>query len=184
MKVKKSIKFRQALIADVEILTEMGRRTFETAFGPKNNPADMEDYLEESFSLAQIMSELEDKNSIFLLAYQQENLIGYSKLILNKGHQCVLGPDPVELQRIYVETHAIGRGVGTQILEASLKAARKANQKTIWLGVWEENKKAIRFYERLGFAKVCGQDFMLGSDLQTDWVMQRDLHQTQRIRSQ
>jgi ribosomal protein S18 acetylase RimI-like enzyme len=175
MTEKNSIQFRQAVIADAELLVEMGRRTFETAFGPKNDPADMKDYLDKSFSLAQIMSELENKNSIFLLAFQEKSLIGYSKLILNKGHQCVEGPNPVELQRIYVETQAIGHGIGTKILADSLQEARNADQKTIWLGVWEENKKAIRFYERHGFAKMCGQDFMLGSDLQTDWVMQRDL---------
>ena len=175
MEVEKGIKIRRAEFGDAELVTDFGRHTFETAFGSKNVPADMHDYLEKSFSLTQIKTELKDPNSLFLLAFKDGNLIAYSKLVLNKGHDCVKGKDPVELQRIYVEPHVIGQGIGSRILEASFQEARRAGQITIWLGVWEENARAILFYERQGFSKVCAQDFMLGSDLQTDWVMQRTL---------
>lgn len=175
MDAAEGIQFRRAGVADAERVTEFGRRSFEAAFGPKNKPEDMHDYLEKSFSLAQIKTELEDPISFFLLAFQDGILIAYSKLILNKGHACVKGEAPVELQRIYVEPQAIGQGIGSQILEASIQEARRVGQKTIWLGVWDENTKAIRFYERQGFSKICEQDFMLGRDPQIDWVMQRTL---------
>ncbi len=175
MPKKNEITLKRTQLADASLLAEMAWRTFEAAFGPLKDPADIQAYLKESFSLDQIENELINSDSIFLLAFQEGEPIGYSKLILDKAHDCVKGEAQVELQRLYVETGAIGRGIGTKILQASFEEARAAGQKTIWLGVWEENRKAIRFYERHGFLKVCTQDFMLGSDLQTDWVMHRPL---------
>jgi ribosomal protein S18 acetylase RimI-like enzyme len=172
---KTEIKFRRAKMQDAELLAEMGRSTFEVAFGPKNDPEDIQNYLDKSFSLEQIQSEIEDGGSLFLLAYQEERPIGYSKLIANKGHDCVEGNELAELQRIYVVPEAIGAGIGSQLLLESIEQARKGGHQAIWLGVWEENKKAIRFYQRHGFVKQCSQEFMLGSDLQYDWVMLRAL---------
>ena len=175
MAEKTEASFRRAESRDAELLAEMGRRTFEVAFGPKNDAEDIQNYLDKSFSLAQIQSELEDSDSVFLLAYQRDNLIGYSKLIANKGHECLEGDGLAELQRIYVEPVAIGSGIGSQLLQANIEQGRLDGHQAIWLGVWEENKKAIRFYQRHGFSKKCTQEFMLGRDLQYDWVMQRRL---------
>jgi ribosomal protein S18 acetylase RimI-like enzyme len=83
----------------------------------------------------------------------------------------VKGPDPVELERIYVDKSAIGRGVGAALMEACLDAARRGGHRTLWLGVWERNPNAIGFYERLGFRQVGTHGFRFGSKLQTDLLM-------------
>jgi ribosomal protein S18 acetylase RimI-like enzyme len=85
------------------------------------------------------------------------------------------GPDPIELVRIYVDPRAIGTGLGARLMSASLDEAAAQGAQTIWLGVWEKNIRAIRFYERWGFTKVGEKTFVLGSDPQTDHVMARGL---------
>jgi GNAT superfamily N-acetyltransferase len=80
---------------------------------------------------------------------------------------------PVELQRFYADRSAIGHGVGAALMRASLDAARSAGHRTLWLGVWERNARAISFYERWQFETVGDHKFRLGSDLQTDLIMAR-----------
>ena len=82
-------------------------------------------------------------------------------------------PDPVELQRLYVDRTAMGRGVGAALMRATLDAARSAGYRTLWLGVWERNARAISFYERWQFETVGDHVFRLGSDHQTDLIMAR-----------
>jgi ribosomal protein S18 acetylase RimI-like enzyme len=40
-----------------------------------------------------------------------------------------------------------------------------------WLGVWEDNHRAIRFYEKNGFEKFDSHPFILGESKQTDLLM-------------
>ena len=76
---------------------------------------------------------------------------------------------------MYAETDLIGAGVGKTLLHTSIKIAQSEGFQTMWLGVWEFNERAIEFYRRQGFVDVGEHDFMLGSDRQTDLVMQLDL---------
>jgi ribosomal protein S18 acetylase RimI-like enzyme len=90
--------------------------------------------------------------------------------LLARGDKCT---DPVELRRLYVDRSAIGHGVGAALMRASLEAARSAGRRTLWLGVWERNARAISFYERWQFETVGNHEFQLGSDNQTDLLMAR-----------
>jgi multidrug efflux pump subunit AcrB len=85
----------------------------------------------------------------------------------------VVGSDPIELQRLYVDRSALGRGVGAALMRASLDTARLSGHRTLWLGVWERNTRAISFYEQWQFATVGKHKFSLGSDNQTDLIMAR-----------
>jgi RimJ/RimL family protein N-acetyltransferase len=58
---------------------------------------------------------------------------------------------------------------------ALLDAARARGAKTLWLGVWERNPRAVAFYEKYGFTRVGEHSFTLGSDVQTDWLFARPL---------
>ena len=90
-----------------------------------------------------------------------------------KAPVAVTGTEPVELVRIYVENDIIGAGYGAALMNACLEEAKKNGHRTIWLGVWEKNLRAIRFYRRWGFTKVGTKEFLLGSDLQNDHIMAR-----------
>ena len=171
----KPLTIRGASASDAEILAAFAERTFREAFDADNRPEDMEDYVRKAFSVATIRDELEDETSTFLLAFapERDDLIGYAKLRHGDAHESVDGPDPVELQRIYVDPAVIGQGLGAALLQASFDAARDAGYRTLWLGVWENNIRAIAFYEKWRFETVGDQTFRLGSDDQRDVVMQR-----------
>lgn len=162
---------RIAAFEDASLLATFGARAFRDAFGEDNAPKDMEAYLAAAFSVEQMEAELKDPASTFLLAYDGGAVVGYAKIKEGEAPACVTGPSPVELVRIYVAQSAIGRGYGGRLMSACLEEAKKRGGATLWLGVWQQNERAIRFYERWTFRKVGTQIFKLGEDEQRDWVM-------------
>jgi ribosomal protein S18 acetylase RimI-like enzyme len=100
-------------------------------------------------------------------------LVGYALLRTGEVPGCVDGPMPVELARFYVEGAWQGRGVAQVLMAAGLQEAEDMGARTLWLGVWERNVRAIRFYEKHGLRRVGAQTFQLGHDIQIDDVMAR-----------
>jgi diamine N-acetyltransferase len=168
-------RIRTATAADAEPLAALAERTFRDTFADDNSPGDIDAYVRDAFSLDRIRAELADAANTFLLAFTggEEQPDGYAKLRTGTADPSVTGPGPVELQRLYVDRSAIRRGVGAALMRASLDAARSAGHRTLWLGVWERNARAISFYEGWQFETVGNHLFRLGSDLQTDLIMAR-----------
>lgn len=168
-------RIRAAGTADARTLAALAEQTFRNTFASENSIQDMEAYVRASLSLASVHAELADAANTFLLAFigAAEQPVGYAKLRPGSLDPCVTGPDPVELQRLYVDHRAIGHGIGASLMQASLDAARAAGWRTLWLGVWERNAQAIRFYERWGLTAVGDHVFRLGSDDQRDLIMVR-----------
>ena len=103
------------------------------------------------------------------------DLAGYLHVAPADRPDCVSGDAPVELKRLYVDPSRHRRGLGKQLLDEGVARAKAAGAKTLWLGVWERNFTAQAFYTREGFVRVGDHPFVLGSDVQTDWIMQRAL---------
>ncbi len=164
---------RRATPDDASLIAALGARTFEASFGADNRLEDMEQYLSQNFSEAYIEDQLSEPSSVFLLAFEDNTAVGYAMLRLGKTPVSVTGAKPVELVRIYVEKEIIGSGYGSALMNGCLEAANKDGHRTIWLGVWEKNLRAIKFYGRWGFTKVGTKEFVLGSDVQTDLIMTR-----------
>jgi ribosomal protein S18 acetylase RimI-like enzyme len=164
---------RRATRVDAILIADMGARTFEASFGADNRLEDMEQYLSLSFSKTHIEAQLSDPSSIFFLAYEDSQAVGYFMLRVSKKPISVTGPKPVELVRLYIEEEIIGKGYGSALMNSCLEESKKNGHRTIWLGVWEKNLRAIRFYEKWGFTKVGTKEFVLGSDLQHDHIMAR-----------
>ena len=170
-----TLDIRRAVPGDLDRLAELARRTFVTAFGEYNTAENMASYVETAFSHEQLLSELTDPASTFIWAERNGIPAGYAKLRRDTIRTCVTGPKPVELERMYAETDQIGVGVGKTLLHTAIKIAQSEGFRTIWLGVWEFNERAIEFYRRQGFVDVGEHDFILGEDRQTDLIMQLDL---------
>ncbi len=172
-----AIAIRRALIHEAPLVAEIGARTFRETFAPDNNPADMTAYLGAAFSIGAVAAEIGDANATFLLAFDAaqgaSHAVGYAKLLTGPAHPAVSGPDPIQLVRLYVDSEMIGRGHGAALMRSSLDACTQGDFRTVWLGVWEHNDRARRFYARWGFHAVGTQEFVLGSDVQTDVVMER-----------
>jgi len=169
---------RPARTGDIELLSALAARTFKDAFGSENADDDIQSYIRESFSAERLRTELGNPDNLFLLAFlaEADPPVGYAKLRTGTTDASVKGPGPIELHRIYVDRSAVGRGVGAALMQASFDTARRGGHKTLWLGVWERNERAISFYKRWGFEVVGDHVFRLGSDDQTDLIMERPVN--------
>lgn len=164
---------REASVEDATQISEFGALTFNQAFGFFNTKQNMKEYLEINFSKEQIQSQLLDPLATFLLAYEDKRLVGYSMLLGGDSDETVSGSNPIELVRIYIDQSLIGKGYGSKLLEAVIDKASEGNHDVLWLGVWEKNKSAIDFYFGWGFKIVGSRKFLLGTDLQNDFLMER-----------
>ena len=166
---------RLAHLDDAQRVAALARATFIATFADSNSAEDMAHYMDRAFSVKNIEKELADKASSFFWAEQRGIPAGYAKLRRGEPAACVNGPKPVELERIYADPELIGAGVGKLLLHTCIKMASGEGFQTLWLGVWENNSRAIEFYHRQGFVDVGCHPFLLGNDEQTDRIMQLDL---------
>ena len=169
------VTIRRATAADVELLTRLAARTFYDAFAEVNTPENMQAYLSETFTVPKLSAELRDPLAIFLIAEIDGEAAGYAKLLDGEAPECVTGRDAIEVVRIYVDQKYLGSGVGGALMQACLDEARRAGHRTIYLGVWERNHRAVAFYRKWGFEIVGSHIFQMGDDRQTDWWMERKL---------
>jgi ribosomal protein S18 acetylase RimI-like enzyme len=168
---------RQAVPEDATILTDLAYKTFWDAFAhhPKNAPDDLNHYMRQAFSIDQLTAELGDEKNVFLIAEIDGELAGYSKIVFDNIEPGVTAEKPVELARLYSHQKFLGQGVGQSLMDACIERSRAAGCDVMWLGVWEYNPRAQAFYEKYGFREVGKHVFQLGSDPQTDVLMQREL---------
>ena len=171
------LSIRQATADDAKLLTDLAYTTFWDAFAhhPKNAPDDLNHYMRQAFNVEQITAELADKKSIFLIAEMDGEAAGYAKIILDNIEPGITATRPIELNRLYSHQRFLGQGVGQSLMDACFARAKQEDRDVMWLGVWEYNPRAQRFYERNGFAVVGSHTFVLGSDPQTDLLMQKEI---------
>jgi len=171
------IDIRRATVDDAKSLTDLSYTTFWDAFAhhPKNAPDDLAHYMRQAFSVEQIADELNDPRAVFLMAEIEGELAGYAKLVCDHIEPGISAEKPIELNRLYSQQKFLGQGVGQTLMDACFDLARENGFDTIWLGVWEYNPRAQRFYEKNGFKEVGSHTFVLGSDPQTDLLMQKEI---------
>jgi GNAT superfamily N-acetyltransferase len=175
--IERPLHIRQAAPIDAKVLTDLSYTTFWDAFAhhPKNAPDDLAHYMRQAFSIEQITAELADPRSIFLLGEIERKAVGYAKLVVDNIEPGITAERPVELSRLYSHQEFLGKGVGQNLMEACFERARVDGHDVMWLGVWEYNPRAQRFYEKNGFRVVGKHTFQLGSDPQTDLLMQKKI---------
>jgi diamine N-acetyltransferase len=157
--------------ADWQALQHIGRQTFEETFAPHNSAENMRQYLDTGFSEEKLKAELSDTNSAFYFARLGTDVIGYLKLNTGAAQTELKDRQAVEIERIYVAAAFHGKKVGQALYEHALAEAAKAGAAYIWLGVWEKNERALRFYEKNGFTAFDTHLFRLGTEEQTDIMM-------------
>lgn len=170
-----SIFLRACTIGDIDILRELSLKTYYETFAHLNTPEDMAAYLEDAFNVERLTKELNDPNSSFFLLYADDSLVGYLKLNEAPSQTDINDPLSLEIERIYVSSEFQGTGLGGYLMEQAITIATERNKKYAWLGVWEKNEKAICFYKRNRFYEIGTHTFVMGEDVQTDYVMRKDL---------
>jgi len=171
---------RRGVHTDAAELAALAERTFRETFAADNNAADMDAYCASAYGPEIQGAHLADHEVDTLVVEADDELIGYAQL--RPGAPPVVGdaeipgsPRTIELWRFYVDRAHHGRGVAAALMDAVVFAARARGARTMWLGVWERNLRAQAFYRKVGFVDIGSQQFVLGSDVQTDRVMARTL---------
>ena len=122
--------------------------------------------------MSQQTRELSDPSCLTLLIESDDGqMAGYAQVSRHPPPPCVTGPVPVELARFYVDRPWQGRGVAQRLMAAVADAAAELGGQTVWLGVWEQNPRAIAFYVKCGFSDAGTTNFFVGRDRQTDRVL-------------
>ena len=175
-----SYRLRIATPDDAAIVAEFSARLFYETFAADNTPDDMRLYMASAFGEAIQRRQLEDANVTYLLMEFSQSadkpMIGAMALLQNGSTDpAVRGEAPIEIQRFYVDQQFHGRGVAGAMMAACLTQAADIGGQTCWLGVWEKNPRAIRFYEKCGFVDVGTHIFHVGTDAQTDRIMMRSV---------
>jgi diamine N-acetyltransferase len=170
-----TVRIRPAGAPDAPWLAALAERTFRETYTAHNTPDDMERYVTGHFGPARQEAELRDSRMITLVAEDDGRAAGYAQLARGAAPESVTGPAPMEIVRFYVDRPWHGRGLAQTLMAAAVEAARAAGARTLWLGVWERNERAIAFYRKSGFVDVGTQTFVLGIDHQRDLVLARSL---------
>ncbi len=158
-------------LSDLVQLQYIGRLTFYETFSAYNTEENMLKYLGESFSNENLKTELSNPNSAFYFAYDKNEIIGYLKINFGESQSELKVDNALEIERIYIIKEYQGKKVGQLFHDMAVNISRKKQLKYIWLGVWEENTKAINFYKKNGFKEFDKHIFYLGDDKQTDIMM-------------
>jgi ribosomal protein S18 acetylase RimI-like enzyme len=171
-----TIEIKKVRRNDIDQLQKIGRQTFQETFSEANSDKNMKNYLEEGFSNEKLRAELNDNKSEFYFATLDKDVIGYLKLNFGASQTEIKDNKAVEIERIYVSKEFQGKSVGQLLYDKAIQRAKQQNADSIWLGVWEENSRAIRFYKKNGFVAFDKHIFKLGDEEQTDIMMQLQLN--------
>jgi ribosomal protein S18 acetylase RimI-like enzyme len=166
--------FRKCGVADLEELANISVTTFRAAFEDQNDPKDFKVYLEQAFSKKQLLDELKNPDTSFYFTLINDKLVGYLKINTQNAQSEFQELEGMELERIYVKMPYQGKGIGLKMLFFVESMAKEEHKAYLWLGVWEHNSKAIRFYERHGFSKFGTHPYFIGKDQQTDWLLKKE----------
>ena len=167
---------RIATIADVSLIAAISCKTFYDTYHAYNTKDDMDMYIATYFNLATIEAEIKNPLNTFFLVFTADQLCGYAKLSEGNNIDQLKDYSVLEIARFYSIKEMIGNGVGAYLMNECIAFAQKNLKEFLWLIVWQENAIAISFYKKFGFEIFGEQDFILGKDVQHDWLMKKALH--------
>ncbi|MGO4709297.1 N-acetyltransferase family protein [Chryseobacterium sp. 2TAF14] len=162
-------------ISDLEKLQRIAKKTFFDTFAPYNTAENMEKYLNENFSEDTVLSELKNTDSEFYFAMYLGDVVGYLKVNFGPAQTEMQDNNSLEIERIYVLQDYLGKKVGQVLYHKALEIAENKNLQYVWLGVWEENQRAVQFYKKNGFTEFDKHIFKFGDEEQTDLMMRKNL---------
>jgi ribosomal protein S18 acetylase RimI-like enzyme len=169
------MQIRKAKQNDAKVLAELGAKTFYDTFRPHNTEEDMQTYIKKSYSIEIISENLSNTNIQYFIAFDDEVPIGYIKLIKNKIFEKLDTKKNIELEKIYVLNSYHDKKIGKELMLAAIQFSMEENFETLFLGVWQENKRAINFYKKFEFETFATRAFKLGNEICDDFMMKLSL---------
>lgn len=168
-------KIKLCTLEDTNELQRISIETFTETFKDQNSPEHLNAYLERAYNLEQLQKELENPSSLFFFVTYNEEVAGYLKLNSDEAQTETMDEDSLEVERIYLKKKFQKHGLGKVLLNKAFDIAAEQGKHSIWLGVWEDNKNAIAFYEKKGFVHTGSHSFFMGDDEQVDLIMVKTL---------
>lgn len=164
---KEDLKIIKATITNIDEVLFISRKTFVESYSKYNTKENMELYLEENITLQKLTHELNNPDSEFYLALKNSSVIGYLKVNFGPAQNDLNDNQSLEIERIYISNEFYGKGFGQLLFNKAVAIAKSHHLSYIWLGVWENNVKALNFYQRNGMTEFDKHSFMFGKDKQT-----------------
>lgn len=166
---------RRATTADLAAFCEFSRRTFIATYEAFHTPERMARHVAQRLNDQRLADELADPARTVLALTQDDMWIALAMLRGGHGQPDVPADRPVEVERFYVDREWHGRGIAAPLMSAALAAARDNGHDAAWLAVWEQNPRAVRFYEKSGFRIVGRHHYVFDGTPEDDHLMALDL---------
>jgi diamine N-acetyltransferase len=157
----------------IEDLTLLAQKIFADTFLPTNTPENVYDYVKNFLNVDCFRNDFKNKKVTTYGVFNDDKMIGYVQLVLHD--EVRYGGARLELKRFYLEQAFHGKGYAQAMMEVCFGWARTVNEEKIWLGVWEHNHRARKFYEKCGFVKTAEHIFVMGQAHQTDHIFIKSL---------
>ena len=162
------IQSRVAESSDLTAIRKLAIDSFTHAYARFNTEANMQKYLAENFSEEKLLEEIHARQ--ILIGLRDEKIVAYAKLTEPDASK-IPGRKPLEISRLYTDVSLIGQRIGTCMINHIANEAYDRGCDSICLDVWQKNYRAVNFYQREGFKIVGTTRFILGDDVQDDFVM-------------
>lgn len=169
-----AVTVRAAITDDAAVLAHIGASTFYETFRPFNSEEDMQAYITKSYNESLITQNLQNQNIHYAIAAENNEVVGYLKLLLNAPHPKLTGRT-IELEKIYVKQSQLGSGAGKLLMKYAINFSLTQQFETLFLGVWKENERAVNFYRKAGFEEFDTRLFPLGTRICEDYIMKLEL---------
>lgn len=162
-------------VEQIEQLIAISKETFYETFRADNTPENMANYLATAFTVEKMTKELNNPHSQFFFAMLDGEIAGYLKVNIDDAQTEKIPEAQLEVERIYIRKIFQKRGIGQLLMNNAIDIAQSKGYSAIWLGVWEKNPNAIRFYEKAGFIQTGSHSFYMGDEQQTDYILVKSI---------
>ena len=146
---------------EYELLIPLAIQTFIESHGHSAPAKDIAHYLSQAFSQKQVLTELSDNKNIFHFLLFKDEIIGYSKIILNQKSADSRLNNCTKLERIYLLQSHHNLKLGAELLKFNIDYSKRFGDRGMWLFTWTENHQAIKFYDRFGFTIIGSYNFKI-----------------------
>ncbi len=172
------VHIRKATIEDDAVIAALGKKTFTETYSETGNNAVVQEYIEKKLSAENIRAELDDPRACFYIGFVNNEPVAFARLRYDRvAKGLVADKKAVEIEHLYVLKAYQGFKVGREMMEKCKEVAIREKFDTIWLRVWQQNHRAIRFYLTAGFVVYETEQFSYGTDIpQDDFLMRLDLY--------
>ncbi|WP_276805155.1 GNAT family N-acetyltransferase [Lactobacillus hominis] len=171
----KQYEIKEVTLEDIAQLQKISRQTFTETFGAYNTEEDLAEFLDDAYDTKKLQSEIENPDSEFFFLLVENEVAGYLKVNEKSAQTEKVADNALEVERIYLKNNFQHQGLGLVLIKLAEKIARQKNKTNMWLGVWEKNFNAQKFYKKDGFERVSQHSFVVGDDPQTDYILVKKL---------